>query len=256
MKLRTIVVSMGIALTALLPPSAMAGEAIVAVAANFAGTLKELQKDFEARGDHKLTVISGATGKLTAQITEGAPFDVFLSADDKATKKLAEGGQAVPESEFTYAIGTLALFSADPQFIKGDGELVLKVGNFSKLAIANPKVAPYGIAAETAMKALGVADAVEDKIVMGENIAQTFQMIDTGNAQLGFVALSQVLGSESGKKGSYWTVPANLHDPIRQNAILLTRAKDNADAKAFLEFLRSPEAKEKIKAAGYGTDEN
>ncbi|MGH6874384.1 MAG: molybdate ABC transporter substrate-binding protein [Aestuariivirgaceae bacterium] len=223
------------------------------MAANFAGTLEKLQKDFEATGIHKLTIISGATGKLTAQISAGAPFDMLLSADDKATKKLAEGGQAVPDSEFTYAIGMLALFSSDPQLIKGDGEAVLKRGNFTKLAIANPKVAPYGIAAESTMAKLGVTDAVKDKIVMGENIAQTFQMIDTGNAQLGFVALSQVLGSESGSKGSHWVVPGILHDPIRQNAVLLTRAKDNAEAKAFLEFLQSPEAREKIKAAGYET---
>jgi molybdate transport system substrate-binding protein len=231
----------------------MAGEATIAVAANFAGTLGALQKDFEATGDHKLKLISGATGKLTAQIIEGAPFDVFLSADNKATKKAAEAGQAVPDSEFTYAIGILALFSADRQLIKGDGEAVLRGGNFSKLAIANPKVAPYGIAAESTMAKLGITDAVKDKIVMGENIGQTFQMIDTGNAQLGFVALSQVLGSESGIKGSHWVVPGDLHEPIKQNAILLTRAKDNADAKAFLEFLRSPEAKAKIRAAGYET---
>jgi molybdate transport system substrate-binding protein len=147
----------------------------------------------------------------------------------------------------------LALFSADPHLITDDGEAVLKAGNFSKLAIANPKVAPYGIAAQSTMAKLGVTHTVKDKIVMGENIAQTFQMIDTGNAQLGFVALSQVLGSESGSKGSHWVVPGDLHDPIRQNAVLLTRAKNNADAKAFLEFLRSPEAQEKIKAAGYET---
>jgi molybdate transport system substrate-binding protein len=254
--LRNSIFSLSLALAVALPFPALAGEATIAVAANFAGTLEQLQKDFEAAGDHKLIIISGATGKLTAQITEGAPFDVLLSADDKATKTLAEGGQAVADTEFTYAIGTLALFSADPQRITGDGATVLREGKFDKLAIANPKVAPYGVAAEATIKALKVADAVKDKIVMGENIGQTFQMIDTGNAQLGFVALSQVLGSESGKKGSYWTVPGNLHGPIRQNAILLTRAKDNADAKAFLEFLRSPEAKDKIKAAGYETDDN
>jgi molybdate transport system substrate-binding protein len=250
---RNAFVCSSLAFAVALPSLAAAGEATIAVAANFAGTLEQLQKAFEATGDHKLTIISGATGKLTAQISEGAPFDILLSADDKSTKKLAEGGQAIADTEFTYAIGTLALFSADPQRVKGDGAAVLKEGSFEKLAIANPKVAPYGVAAEATMKALGVADAVKDKIVMGENIAQTFTMIDTGNAQLGFVALSQVLGSESGKKGSYWTVPGNRHDPIRQNAILLTRAKDNADAKAFLEFLRSKEAKGKIKAAGYET---
>ena len=234
-----------------LPLPALAGEATIAVAANFLGTLEKLQKEFEAAGDHKLTLISGATGKLTAQITEGAPFDIFLSADNKATKKLAEGGKAFPDSEFTYAIGTLALFSSDASRITGDGAEVLKSGAFTKLAIANPKVAPYGVAAEAAMTSLGVRDAVKDKIVMGENIGQAFSMIETGNAEIGFVALSQVLGSESGRNGSHWIVPANLHEPIRQNAVLLERGKDNADAKAFLEFLKSDKAKEVIDAAGY-----
>lgn len=237
-----------------LPMRAMAGEVTVAVAANFLGTLESLQKDFEASGDHKLKIVSGATGKLAAQITEGAPFDVFLAADNKAPKKVAEGGRAVADTEFTYAIGTLALYSADPARIKDDGAAVLKAGDFRKLAIANPKVAPYGVAAESALKALGVAEAVKDKIVMGENIGQTFTMIDTGNAEVGFVALSQVLGSESGKKGSHWKVPADLHDPIRQDAILLDHGKDNADAKAFLDFLKSAEAKAKIDAAGYATE--
>ena len=199
--LRNSIFFLSLALAVALPFPALAGEATIAVAANFAGTLEQLQKAFEATGDHKLTIISGATGKLTAQITEGAPFDVLLSADDKATKKLAEGGQAVAHTEFTYAIGTLALFSADPQRITGDGATVLKEGKFDNLAIANPKVAPYGVAAEATMKALKVADAIKDKIVMGENIGQTFQMIDTGNAQLGFVALSQVLGSEFWQEG-------------------------------------------------------
>jgi molybdate transport system substrate-binding protein len=237
--------------TLALPLPALAGEATIAVASNFLGTLEKLQKEFEAAGDHKLTLISGATGKLTAQIAEGAPFDVFLSADNKATKKLAEGGKAVPDSEFTYAIGTLALFSSDASRIAGDGAEVLKSGAFTKLAIANPKLAPYGVAAEAAMTTLGVRDAVRDKIVMGENIGQTFSMIETGNAEIGFVGLSQVLGSESGRKGSHWIVPADLHEPIRQNAVLLERGKDNADAKAFLEFLKSDKAKEVIDAAGY-----
>jgi molybdate transport system substrate-binding protein len=237
--------------TALLAVKAMAAEATIAVAANFSNTLADLQKDFEASSQHRLAIVSGATGKLAAQITAGAPFDVFLSADDKATRKLVDGGQAVAGSEFTYALGTLALFSADPQLIKGDGAAVLKAGNFAKLAIANPRLAPYGIAAERAMQALGIAGSLRQKIVMGENIAQTFQLIDTGNAELGFVALSQVLRSESGTKGSHWTVPSSLHEPIRQNAVLLARAMDNAAAKAFLEYLRSPPARARIAAAGY-----
>jgi molybdate transport system substrate-binding protein len=251
--MRKIGLVLSLLLTACFPLKAMAGEATIAVAANFAGTLERLQKNFEAAVGHKLIVVSGATGKLTAQIIEGAPFDVFLSADDKATKKLLENGQALADTEFTYAIGTLVLFSADPQLIKGDGVTVLKAGNFTKLAIANPKLAPYGVAAVTAMRMLGVANALKDKIVMGENIAQAFQMVDTGNAQLGFVALSQVRGTPSGTKGSYWTVPQNLHEPVRQNAVLLTRAQDNDAAKAFLEFLQGAQARELIEAAGYPT---
>jgi molybdate transport system substrate-binding protein len=243
-------------LAVILPASAMAAEATIAVAANFSSALVDLQKDFEASSQHRLAIVGGATGKLAAQINAGAPFDVFLSADDKATGKLTDGGQAVAGSEFTYAIGTLALFSADPQLIKDDGAAVLKAGNFARLAIANPKLAPYGRAAEMVMQALGVADALRKKIVMGENIAQTFQMIDTRNAELGFVALSQVLGSQSGAKGSYWTVPSTLHAPIRQNAVLLARAKDNAAARAFIEFLRSPPARAKIAAAGYATSDD
>jgi molybdate transport system substrate-binding protein len=247
--------SLSLALLAITDSSgAMAGDITVAVAANFAGTLEQLRKDFEATGDHKLLLISGATGKFTTQIMEGAPFDVFLSADDKASKKLIEGGQAIPGFEFTYAIGTLALYSADPQLIKGDGEAVLRAGTFSKLAIANPKLAPYGVAAEATMKALGIYDGIKHKIVMGENIGQTFGMIDSGSAGLGFVALSQVLGSDSGRKGSYWSVPASLHEPIKQNVVLLSRAKNNPDARAFLEFLQSAEAREKIKKAGYSVE--
>src|SRR5215212_6250866 len=240
----------------ILPARAMAADATIAVAANFSSTLRDLQKDFEASSQHRLAIVSGATGKLTAQIIAGAPFDVFLSADDKAAGKLADAGQAVAGSEFTYAIGTLALFSADPQLIKGDGAAVLRAGNFARLAIANPKLAPYGRAADMVMQSLGVADALRTKIVMGENIAQTFQMIDTRSAELGFVALSQLLGSESGAKGSYWKVPSSLRDPIRQNAVLLARAKDNAAAKAFIVFLRSPPAQAKIAAAGYAISDD
>lgn len=235
--------------------AATAGEATVAVAANFAGTLESLQEAFEAHGNHKLTIVSGATGKLTAQITEGAPFDVFLSADDKATRKMMESGNAVPGSEFTYAMGALALFSADPQMAR-NGPAALRQGKFARLAIANPKLAPYGIAAEQTLMALGVYDTLDNKIVMGENVGQTFAMIDSGGAELGFVALSQVLGSARGSKGSHWVVPANLHAPILQNAVLLSRADRNEAARAFLEFLQSPQAREQIRAAGYGVTAN
>jgi molybdate transport system substrate-binding protein len=250
---RFLVVLAGIMIGAAAP--AHAGDVTVAAAANFVGTLKKLASIFEAPGDRKVIIISGSTGKLAAQIAEGAPFDVFLSADDKATKKVAESGGAVADSEFTYAIGTLAVFSANPSLIAGSGADILKSGAFDRLAIANPKTAPYGVAAVSTMKALGVAERLAEKIVMGENISQTFQMVDTGNAQLGFVALSQVLESDSGKRGSHWVVPAELHAPIRQNAILLTRAENSKDARDFLAFLKSPEARDVIGAAGYSVED-
>jgi len=243
----------GIMIGAAVPASAR--DITVAAAANFVGTLQKLTTIFEAAGGRKVTVISGSTGKLATQIAQGAPFDIFLSADDKATKKLLESGQAVVDSEFTYAIGTLALFSADPSLVRGNGADVLRAGAFDKLAIANPRTAPYGGAAVSTMKALGVAEALKEKIVMGENISQTFQMIDTGNAQVGFVALSQVRESESGKRGSHWIVPADLHAPIRQNAVLLKRAESSKDARDFLAFLRGPAAREVISAAGYSVDD-
>jgi molybdate transport system substrate-binding protein len=252
---RLLIVLTGIVFGAATPVAACAGEITVAAAANFVGTLQKLITIFEASGDRKVTVISGSTGKLATQVASGAPFDIFLSADEKATKKLVESGGALADSEFTYAIGTLALFSADPSLITGSGADILKAGQFDKLAIANPKTAPYGVAALSTMRALGVADDLKGKIVMGENISQTFQMIDTGNAQLGFVALSQVRESASGKRGSHWIVPADLHPPIRQNAVLLTRAENSRDAREFLAFLKGPEAREVIGAAGYSLDD-
>jgi molybdate transport system substrate-binding protein len=231
--------------------SVNAAEIAVAVAANFTGTLKTIQPQFENASGHKLKLISGSTGKIYAQITEGAPFDVFLSADDIATGKLAESGAGVPETEFTYALGTLALFSADPEFLKGDGVKALKEGSFRKLAIANPKLAPYGQAAEATLQALGLFEALKDKLVTAENVAQTFALVDTQNAELGFVALSQVLSPEVAGRGSCWVVPDRLHEPIRQNAILLARAKDPDAAREFLDFLRSAPAREAMAVAGY-----
>lgn len=228
----------------------LAGRITVAVASNFAGTLEELVENYKSNGD-EIVIVSGATGKLTAQIVEGAPFDIFLSADDEAPRVLVREGRAVGETEFTYAIGKLALWSADPGLVSANGEEVLRGGNFRKLAYANPKVAPYGVAAETTLRALGLFDILQGKIVTGENIGQAFSMIASGGAELGFVALSQVLGSEEGEEGSFWEVPMNLYPAVRQNAILLARAKDNPAASAFLEFLKSGAALEIIRTAGY-----
>lgn len=238
-------------LAALLPNAAAASEVTVAVAANFVGTLRAVAPRFEQASGHQLNVISGSTGKLYAQITEGAPFDVFLSADDVATRKLAENGAGIAATEFTYALGVLALFSADAELLKASGERVLEQGSFRKLAIANPKLAPYGQAAEATLKALGIYDAMKNKLVTSENVAQTFALIDTQNAELGFVSLAQILSPEARGRGSHWIVPDRLYEPIRQNAVLLTRAKDAAAARQFLDFLKSAAAQEIIAKAGY-----
>lgn len=230
-----------------LAPAASAGEAHVAVAANFAPPLQALGDAFSRQTGHKLVVSTGSTGKFYAQIKNGAPFDVFLSADDAAPKRLEQDKLAAPGSRFTYALGRLVLWSAQDALVDAGGE-VLKSNRFRKLAMANPKLAPYGGAAQEVMEKLGVWTAVQGKIVQGENIAQTFQFIASGNAELGFVALSQL---DAARIGSRWIVPSALHAPIRQDAVLLARAEKNIAARAFLEYLRAAEARQRIRASGY-----
>jgi molybdate transport system substrate-binding protein len=221
-----------------------AGEVTVAVAANFLTTLESLKPEFEKASGHRMTIIGGATGKLATQIIQGAPFDLFLSADDKAPSKVLAAGKGIAGTEFTYALGALALYNADPDRISGDGAVILREGDFNKLAIANPKLAPYGVAAEEVIAAVGASAQLEGKIVMGENIGQAFAMVSSGNAELGLVALSQV----QGQKGSHWPVPSHLHEPIRQNALLLA---DHEAALAFLAYLQSEPARAIIAKAGY-----
>lgn len=230
-----------------LAPAASAGEAHVAVAANFAPPLQALGDAFSRQTGHKLVVSTGSTGKFYAQIKNGAPFDVFLSADDAAPKRLEQDKLAAPGSRFTYALGRLVLWSAQDALVDAGGE-VLKSNRFRKLAMANPKLAPYGGAAQEVMEKLGVWTAVQGRIVQGENIAQTFQFIASGNAELGFVALSQL---DAARIGSRWIVPSALHAPIRQDAVLLARAEKNIAARAFLEYLRAAEARQRIRASGY-----
>ena len=234
----------------LLAPQAKADQVQVAVAANFAGPMEKIAAAFKEKTGHDLLVSTGSTGKFYAQIRNGAPFEVFFSADDETPAKMEQEGQAVPGTRLTYAIGRLALWSAKPDFIDGKGD-ILKQGNFSRLAIANPKLAPYGQAAQETMQALGVYEQLQSKFVTGENIAQTWQFVGTGNAELGFVALSQVY--EGGKilKGSAWIVPDALHKPIRQDAALLHPGKDKPAARALLEFMKSDAARAIITAAGY-----
>jgi molybdate transport system substrate-binding protein len=232
---------------------ASAAEVVVAVATNFVGTTERLKEVFENAGGDTLKIVSAATGKHVAQIVSGAPFDVFLSADDKAAAALVKAGFALASTEFTYAIGRLVLWSGDPDLLKDNAVQVLRTGNFRKIAYPNPKLAPYGKAAEAALGELGILDGVKEKVVMGENVGQTFAMIATGGVELGFIALSQ-FKSEEGARGSAWVLPKYLHEPIRQNAILLTRAKDSAAARSFLDFLKSNQAQKIISEAGYDTD--
>jgi len=235
---------------AVLPAEAReAKEAKVAVAANFTEPAKEIAAQFEKTSGNRIVLSFGATGQFYAQITQGAPFEILLSADQATPAKLLAHGQAVAGSSFTYARGKLVLYSKDKALVKG--EETLKSGSFMKIAIANPATAPYGAAAVETMKALGVYDALQPKFVQGNNIGQTFQFIDTANAELGFVALAQVALSDA---GSRWVVPAKLHAPIAQDAILLKAGADNDAAKAFLAYLRGPESRAVIEKFGYALD--
>ncbi|ABR88750.1 ABC-type molybdate transport system substrate-binding protein [Janthinobacterium sp. Marseille] len=230
--------------------SASAEEVQVAVAANFTAPMKVIAADFEKATGHKVTPSFGATGKFYAQITNGAPYDVFLAADDETPIKLEKENGIVPGSRFTYATGKLVLWSAKPDFVDAKGE-VLKKANFAHIALATPKLAPYGLAAEESMKKLGVYDSLQAKFVQGESIGQTFTFISTGNAELGFVALSQVFEGGKIKSGSAWIVPANLHNPIRQDAVILNKGKDNKAAAEFVNYLKSEPVKAIIRSYGY-----
>jgi len=229
---------------------AAADQVNIAVAANFTPAAKDIAAAFETQTGHKAILSFGSTGKLYTQIVYGAPFDVFLAADAKRPEMAERSGLAVSGTRFTYATGQIALYSADPSLVDDAGE-VLSSGGFQKLAIANPKNAPYGEAAVKAMMELGVYDELLPKIVRGDNLAQTYQFIITGNAQLGFVALSQVVNDESGSK---WVVQENIVAPIRQDAVLLQSGANSSTATAFLAFLKTQTAREIITKYGYGTD--
>lgn len=240
------------ALAAGLPPTgANAEEALVAVAANFAEVIEELEARFERETGHRLTVTIGATGQLYAQITNGAPFDILLAADRERPLRLEQEGHAVAGSRFTYAVGKLTLWSADAARIGADGEDALRGGEFRKLAMANPALAPYGEAARETLAALGLYEKLADRLVMGENIGQTHTMVATGNAELGFVALSYVMSPRNEISGSRWDVPQDLYSPIRQDAVLLNRAAANPAAREFLAYLRSDDVLTVIRSFGY-----
>ncbi|ATV18037.1 molybdate ABC transporter substrate-binding protein [Pseudomonas syringae] len=229
---------------------ANADEVQVAVAANFTAPIQAIATDFEKDTGHKLVAAFGATGQFYTQIKNGAPFEVFLSADDTTPAKLEQEGDTVKGSRFTYAIGTLALWSAKEGYVDSKGE-VLKANQYQHLSIANPKAAPYGLAATQVLSKLGLTDATKAKIVEGQSITQAYQFVSTGNAELGFVALSQIYKGGKLTSGSAWIVPDSLHDPIKQDAVILTKGKDNAAAKALVEYLKGPKAAAIIKSFGY-----
>ena len=241
-----------LALTAALAFTTLARADVVqvAVAANFTAPARALAEVFARTTGHEARLSFGATGAFYTQIKNGAPFDVLLAADDERPARLEKEGDTVAGSRFTYATGQLVLWSAKPGFVDDQGA-VLKGGQFGKIAIANPKNAPYGAAAVEAMNKLGMAAALQPKLVTGESIGQTYNFIATGNAELGFVALAQVLEGGKLKSGSMWVVPAQYHAPIIQDAVILNRAASNPAAKAWMELLKTPQSKALIRSYGY-----
>lgn len=223
---------------------------IVAVAANFTKPMTEIAELFEKTTGHSAKLSFGSSGKFVAQIENAAPFEVFLSADDKAAK-LEQSGLAVANSHFTYAIGKLVLWSANANLVDDQGEILTK-GGFKHIALADPKLAPYGAAAIEVLKNKSLLDKLQPLFVQGENISQTYQFISTGNAELGFVALSQVMENGKITSGSVWQIPENLYTPIRQDVVLLKKGEGNPAAPALIAFLKTPEAKAIISKYGYG----
>jgi molybdate transport system substrate-binding protein len=229
-----------------------ADEVSVAVAANFTDATRRLDALFEQASGHRLKISYGSTGKLYAQIGHGAPFEVFLAADIERPRKAEQAGLAVPGSRFVYARGRLVLWSARPGLFEA-GEPYLQAADFAHLAIANPKTAPYGLAARQVLGRLGIWSSLQARLVRGDSIAQTFQFVATGNAEAGFVAYSQIKGWQ-GEPGSLWLIPQDYYEPIEQAAVLLQKGADNPAARAFLEFLQGDAARDLIQSYGYGVD--
>lgn len=233
---------------------ARAETATIAVAANFVETLQVLVREFEASSPHRIRISAGSTGALYAQARNGAPYDVLLAADQRRPIRLAAEGYAVPGSRFTYAVGHLVLWSSDADFVKvSDGNLTTNLASNSadRIAIANPELAPYGLAAKQAMQALGVWQEVSKRVVMGANVGQAHTMVATGNAKAGFIALSYLRG-RGPVQGSYWNVPSSLHDPILQDGVVLKRGHANDAVRAFVSWLGSDAARDILIRFGYG----
>lgn len=241
----------GLLATIVLAAQVRAGEVQVAVAANFTAPMRHIAAQFEQDTGNKAVLAFGATGGLYAQLRNGAPFEVLLAADDATPIKLEQEGLAVRGTRFTYAIGRLVLWSARDGYVDPRGE-VLGHGNFAHLAIANPKTAPYGAAALEVMNKLNLAARLQPRLVQGESISQAQQFVSTGNAELGFVALSQVWKDGKLSSGSAWIVPAKLYAPIRQEAVILNKGDANPAARALVSYLQSDKARAIIRAYGYG----
>lgn len=245
---RRAAVLLGLTMAALLGPAAVrAGEVQVAVAANFTAPAKEIGDLYEAATGDRTVFSFGSTGQLYTQISQGAPFELFLAADRERPRLAVEEGLAVPGTQVTYATGRIVLYSRDPGRVRG--EATLRDGGFLKLAIANPATAPYGAAAIEVLQALGVHDSLVPRLVQGTSIAQAYQFVETGNAELGLVALSQVIGHD---RGSRWVVPFHLYAPVAQDAVLLRSGAANPAATGFLAFLQGPAARAVKEKYGYG----
>ena len=227
-----------------------AEEAVIAVAANFSAPMQQIASLFQKDTGHTMKLSFGATGAIYAQIKNGAPFDVFLSADQSTAQKLALEGLAVPNSRFTYATGQLALWSKQKDLVDGKGQ-ILKSNSIQRIAVANPKLAPYGAAALETITRLGLLNELQPKLVQGDNISQTYQFVFTQNAPIGFVASSQIYANDAITSGSAWIVPSHLYKPIAQDAILLRKGSDNAAAKALMLYLKGDKARQIIKSYGY-----
>ena len=230
--------------------SLRAEEAMVAVAANFSAPMQQIAALFQKETGHRIKLSFGASGGIYAQIKNGAPFDLFLSADQLTPQKLEAEGLGVPNSRFTYATGQLVLWSKQEGLVDAKGH-VLQNKSIQRIALANPKLAPYGAAAMETMTNLGLLKELQSKLVQGDNIAQTYQFVSTQNAQIGFVALSQVFANGKITSGSAWIVPGNLHQPIQQDVILLRKGQDNKAATALLLYLKGEQAKKIMKSFGY-----
>lgn len=230
--------------------STLADEVKVAVAANFTAPMQAIAPGFEKATGHKLVAAFGATGQFYAQIRNGAPFEVFLAADDSTPGKLESEGLTIEGSRFTYAIGGLVLWSAAADYLDGSAA-ALKAGQFKHLSIANPKAAPYGLAATQVLDKLGLSEALRGKLVEGQNITQAHQFVSSGNAELGFVALSQVYKDGKVSSGSAWIVPGDMYEPIKQDAVILKPGANNPAASALVDYLKGPEAARIIESFGY-----